>query len=96
MFICILGKGTRPHPLLFHSVPLHSLALVHLKGGRTRELLVAKELMRPVVGTGGNGKYLQGAHLPESSWRPLKRSLTKELLAWERNALSPKMVFSGN
>lgn len=31
---------------------------------RIRELLGAKELMRPVVGPGGNMKYFQGPHLP--------------------------------
>lgn len=45
-------------------LPLHSSALVHLKEGRTRELLAAKELMRPVVGIGAKGKYFQGAYLP--------------------------------
>lgn len=51
-------------PWLLYSVPLHSSALVHLKEGGSWELLVAKELMRPVVGMGENGKYFQGSHLP--------------------------------
>jgi hypothetical protein len=45
---------TGPHPLLLSSVALQGSALVHLKEGRTRELLAAKELKRPVVGMGAN------------------------------------------
>lgn len=59
----MLGRGARLHTWLFHSVSQHSLVLLNLKEGRARELLVAKELMRPVVGMGGNTKYFQGPHL---------------------------------